>query len=176
MTANDVSNRIYLALGSNLGDRASHLAAARTAIAGWPDTEILTESRIYETEPVGPAGQGAYLNQVLAAATRLSPEQILEFAQKTERTSGRDRATQTVIWGPRTLDIDLLFYADLVRDDAGLTLPHPRLHERSFVLTPLAEITPDLVHPVLNQTVAELSRSVGSEGLLGVYAPEPIRS
>ncbi len=130
--------RAFLGLGSNLGDRWAHL---RAAVAGLPD--VTAVSGVYETEPVdGPPGQGRYLNAVVELDTELSPHQLLELARRLEDESGRVRDER---WGPRPLDVDVLMVGDLVVDEPELTVPHPRLWERSFVLVPLADVAPDVV-------------------------------
>jgi 2-amino-4-hydroxy-6-hydroxymethyldihydropteridine diphosphokinase len=134
---------VYLGLGSNLGDRAAHLAEARSAIAKAAG-EIRAASSIYDTAPWGPVPQGNYLNQVLCIATQLVPRELLDTLHAIERAAGRDR-TNEVRFGPRTLDLDILIYGERVIDEDGLTIPHPRIGERAFVLAPLAEIAPDLV-------------------------------
>jgi 2-amino-4-hydroxy-6-hydroxymethyldihydropteridine diphosphokinase len=144
----------YLALGGNLGDRRRYLDQALAALRAHPDVSVLCVSSIYETAPVGgPAGQGLYLNAAAALSTALAPEDLLQLLHAVEADLGRVRSVKD---GPRTIDLDLLLYGDLVRSDAALTLPHPRLHERLFVLEPLAEIAPGAVHPVLRRTIAEL--------------------
>ncbi|WP_428386506.1 2-amino-4-hydroxy-6-hydroxymethyldihydropteridine diphosphokinase [Mucisphaera sp.] len=158
----------YLALGSNLGDRVAHLRAAREGIERWPETVVVGRSRVYETAPIGAPGQGPYLNQVLAVRTNLSPKTVLFEAKRLE-TERKRPAFSPVKWDSRTLDVDLLFYGEQVMDSQELTVPHPRLHERSFVLSPLAELAPDLRHPVLSKTIKEMSLAVGSEGLIGVF-------
>lgn len=132
----------YVALGSNLGDRAGHLAAGLLALATLPDTRLLAVSSTFETVPVGPAGQQNYFNAAAALATSLAPRDLLEHLLAVEQAQGRVRRER---WGPRTLDLDLLLHGDAVLDDPHLTLPHPRMLERAFVLAPLADIASALV-------------------------------
>ena len=159
----------YVALGSNLGDRAAHLREALRALAAAERVAILAASQLYETAPLGPA-QGWYLNAAAHLRTSLPPRQLLELLQEIEARAGRERGP--VRWSARTLDLDLLFYADGCIDEPDLIVPHPRLHERSFVLEPLRELAPDLVHPRLGATVAELAERVHDPGAVRPYAGE----
>jgi 2-amino-4-hydroxy-6-hydroxymethyldihydropteridine diphosphokinase len=132
-----VSHRAFLGLGSNLGDRWDHL---RTAVASLRD--VVAVSPVYETEPVGgPEGQGPYLNLVVELDTDLGPRDLLEVARRLEDAAGRLRAER---WGPRTLDVDVLLVGDLTVDEPDLTVPHPRMYERRFVVAPLADLAPEL--------------------------------
>ncbi len=148
-----VLHPVYLGIGSNLGDRAGHLQHALDRLSEL--TQLVAVSSVRETEPVGPIEQGQYLNAAAAIETKLPPRQLLEALHTIERASGRDR-THEKRWGPRTLDLDILVYADRVIDEPGLTIPHPCLHERRFVLEPLAEIAAELIVPGLHQTVSGL--------------------
>jgi len=143
---------VFLGLGSNLGDREAAIreALARLSARGFRTTVL---SSLWLTAPVGGPPQGPFLNAAVAGETELGPEELLAASLGIEGELGRVR---TVPNGPRTIDIDILFYGALRRDQPGLTLPHPRLHERRFVLAPLAEIAPDFPHPVLRATVATL--------------------
>ncbi len=134
----------YISLGSNLGDRAAYLARARAEVERSPGVRVTAASSLYETEPVGFREQGWFLNQVIAVETLLAPTELLGRLQEIENLLGRVR---TLRWGPRVIDLDLLLYGRLVVATPELILPHPRMYERGFVLIPLCEIAPDLVHP-----------------------------
>jgi 2-amino-4-hydroxy-6-hydroxymethyldihydropteridine diphosphokinase len=150
----------YLALGANLGDRLENLRAAIAALA--PDVRVVAESRIYETEPWGFAAQPAFLNMAIRAETNLSPVDLLSFLKKLEAGLGRSPTFRN---GPRLIDLDILFYDDLVLDTPPLVIPHPRLQERAFVLVPLAEIAPAQIHPLLGLSVAQLLEMVERRGM-----------
>ena len=134
--------RAYLALGSNLGDRRAYLQAAVDALARDDDMRVVGVSRVYETDPVGGPDQGAYLNAVVAVDTALTPQELLARAQQLENDAQRVRAER---FGPRTLDVDVLLYDDVTLDTPDLTIPHPRMWERGFVLAPLRDVAPALV-------------------------------
>lgn len=156
---------IYLSLGSNLGDRAVNLQKASAYLA--PKVQIIIQSSIYETEPWGYSDQPSFLNQVLKASTSLEPPDLLAFLKDIELTMGRQ---ETFRFGPRLIDLDILFYNDLVLDTPNLTIPHPRIPERAFVLIPLYEIAPDLIHPVKNKTIGELKNIVDNSSV-ELYQP-----
>jgi len=143
---------VYFSLGSNIGDRKSHLRAAIEHLAG-PDLHILRVSPIYETEPVGYTSQRWFLNQVVEATTELLPMQLLSRVGKIERRLGR---TRTIPNGPRAIDIDILLYGSAVVHTARLEIPHPRMADRRFVLVPLADLAPDLRHPVSHRSIREM--------------------
>ena len=142
---------VYLALGSNLGDRRANLSAARDHLAS-VDLTITRASAIYETEPRDLVQQPWFLNQVIEAETSLFPRQLLVRAQKIERDMGRKRIQPK---GPRVIDIDILLFGEAVIHTPDLEIPHPRMLERRFVLDPLAELAPDLRHPVTGKSMRE---------------------
>jgi 2-amino-4-hydroxy-6-hydroxymethyldihydropteridine diphosphokinase len=143
-----------LGLGSNLGDSARTLDDALSRLAQLPEVEVLRRSSFLQTAPVGgPAGQADYLNLAALVSMSLSPRALLIACQKIESDLGRIRLER---WGPRTIDIDLLLYDDLVIDEPDLTIPHPRMAERRFVLEPAAEIAREMRHPVVGCTVGQL--------------------
>lgn len=141
----------YIALGSNLGNRLAHLRMAVRALKDLGDVEAV--SPVYETEPVGYADQPRFLNAVARLRTELPPHELLARLLEIERQAGRVRTFPNA---PRTLDLDLILYDDMVIKTPELTLPHPRLHERAFVMRPLVDIAPDVVHPLLGLTSREL--------------------
>lgn len=150
---------VYLGIGSNVGDRGAHVRHALDRLGQLPGTRVVAASSVRETAPVGPVEQGAYLNAAVLIETGLGARGLLARLQEIERERGRDRRAETR-WGPRTLDLDILVYADRVLCEPGLTIPHPRMHERRFVLGPLVEIAAELVVPGMHQTVGELLASL----------------
>ncbi len=147
---------VCLGIGSNRGDRQAHLEAAKARLGKLPQTELVDFSRAFETEPVGPIEQKSYLNAAAVIRTTLLPPTLLGFLHEIEKDRGREVAELRIRWGPRPLDLDILLYDDWVVDEENLTIPHPLMHERAFVLEPLAEIAPRAVHPILNKTVNAL--------------------
>ncbi len=142
----------YLHLGGNQGDTQAILASANDDLIAGSCT-ILAASQYYLTEAWGMEDQADFINQALYISTKYTALELLQFIHGIEDKYGRKR---TLRWGPRTLDIDILFYDDLILDSKELTLPHPRLHERNFVLIPLMEIAPDKIHPVFQKSIREL--------------------
>ena len=142
---------VYLALGTNLGDRLANLKQAISALT--PQMEVKTKSQVYETPPWGFEDQPKYLNQVIKANTYLDPERLLKHLKRLEVALGR---TESFLNGPRLIDMDILFYDDLVLNKPSIVIPHPRLHERGFVLLPLMDIAPDLIHPVNKKSIREM--------------------
>jgi len=145
--------RVYLGVGSNLGDRKRHLEAAKDRIQKVPQTRFLRSSSVLETEPVGGPPQGKYLNAVWEIETTLTARRLKEELQRIESELGRKRSEPNA---PREIDLDILFYGDRVIEEEKLTIPHARLHERAFVLAPLMELAPEKVHPKLKKSVRKL--------------------
>ncbi len=145
----------YIAAGSNLGDRSHSLEQACQLLLKTAGIRFSRASKIYETDPVGGPEQGKYLNAVWEIETTLSPQKLLAELLDIEKKLGRVRVELN---GPRTIDLDILFYGDQVVAEPGLHIPHPRLHTRSFVLQPLMDLCPDLKHPQLKKTIRELFR------------------
>lgn len=158
---------IYLGLGTNLGDRAANLQAAISRLA--ENLTVTAVSPIYETAPWGITDQPDFLNMCLSVETDLPPHELLALLKKLEQEIGRVPGER---WGPRLIDIDLLFYTNQIIKTEKLTIPHPELPERAFVLRPLADIAADFVHPVLGETIAVLAAKVGDEGIRP-FAPAP---
>jgi 2-amino-4-hydroxy-6-hydroxymethyldihydropteridine diphosphokinase len=155
-----MNHTVYIAFGTNLGDRLANLRAAIESMP--PEIHVLAESNVYETPPWGYENQPAFLNMVLKAETDLEPALLLNHLKLLEVELGRE---QSFHWGPRLIDLDILFYDDLVLDSPPLVIPHPRLHERAFVLVPLADVAPDLIHPVLDLPVHELLVRVNTKSI-----------
>ena len=145
-----------LGIGSNLGDRPRNLQRAVDAVASIDCVYLLRVAETIETEPMGPQDQGPYLNSAMTIATTLAPEVLHAALQKIELDLGRAPTKDRQHWGPRVIDIDLLLYDDQVIETDTLTVPHPGMHERDFVLRPLASIAPGLMHPQLKKSVSEM--------------------
>ena len=151
---------VHLGLGSNVGDRLTHLQAAISALP--PEVEFLNASPIYETAPWGFENQQNFLNQVVEAQTDLEPNELLDYLKDIESQMGRIKTFRN---GPREIDIDILLYDNLILETESLIIPHPRLAERAFVLVPLVDLNPNITHPISKQTATELLASLNQDGV-----------
>ena len=149
-------SRVFLSLGSNMGDRAANISQAVSLLSISDKVKIIKTSAFYETEPWGNKNQGWFVNAALALDTDLSPEDLLKYCQDIELKMGRIRR-ENERWGQRAIDIDILMYDDkIISIGTALNIPHPLMHLRAFVLVPMLEVKSDLVHPVFNKTISEL--------------------
>jgi len=144
---------VFLGLGSNVGDREEYIEQAIFLLDKNPNLQMVKHSSNYETEPEGGGSQPPFINAVVQAKCTLSPHKLLELCQEIEATLGREREIE---WGPRTIDIDILLYEGEIISDDKLQIPHPLMHERMFVLKPMREIAPNLMHPVLEKSIESL--------------------
>ena len=162
----DMNHIVYLSLGTNLGNRAANL---KQAIA-WlpPQMTVRAKSDVYETPPWGHTEQDDFLNQAVKVTTYLEPEKLIKHIKRLEVAMGREANFRN---GPRLIDIDILFYDDEILDTPLLTIPHPKLHERGFVLLPMMDIAPDHVHPVMKKSIRELVGLCDLEGIKQFHQP-----
>lgn len=169
MAANDSDRNAYIGLGSNLGDRAGNLLLG---VSGMLDAglEVVRLSQVYETEPVETFVQPLFLNMVAEVSGDMlpPPEELMALLLRVEKSLGR---TREAAMAPRTIDLDLLLYGNVTSQSALLTLPHPRFHRRRFVLVPLAELAPQLVHPILNKTISELFEALDDRSEVKLWRP-----
>lgn len=164
---------VFIGFGSNLGDRLDFCDRAVTLLGLLPNTKVIAVSSLYETEPVADAGNpgsGWFLNGVVQLETDVTPQSLLTVCREIERSLGRDPEHRS---GPRPLDLDILLYGDRVIREHDLAVPHPRLHLRRFVLEPLVEIDPTLVHPALKQTVSQLLAQLTDKHRVRRLNPQP---
>ena len=161
-----MTHTIFLSLGSNLGDRIANLEASITSLPA--GVLVIERSSIYETPPWGYTEQPPFLNMVLKTETNFSPWRLLKNLKSIERKLGRESSFR---YGPRLIDLDILFYDQLIYQKDGLFIPHPRIAERAFVLVPLVEITPELLHPQLERTMKDLLGDLDSSGIVEYNPP-----
>jgi 2-amino-4-hydroxy-6-hydroxymethyldihydropteridine diphosphokinase len=160
----------YIGIGSNVGDSLQNCRQAMARLATGAGNEVIRCSPFYWTEPVGEKNQDWFVNAVAAVETSMTPRTYLDFLLSVEKGMGRERKEP---WGPRVIDLDLLFYGSEIIDEKGMKIPHPRLHERRFVLVPLNDIAPDWVHPQLHKTVSQMLAELKEEEKV---APLPDRT
>ena len=153
--------RVFIGIGSNEGDRLATISQAVQRLGSHHGIQVVRMAMIYETEPVGVTDQPDFLNTVVEVETTFSPHGLLTITKSLERDLGRLPSSQR--WGPRPIDLDLLLYDDLVIQDPDLTIPHPQMHQRRFVLEPLAQLAPELVHPVLGHPIEALLATLVEE-------------
>ena len=149
-----LTKHVFLGLGSNLGDRETHLKDAIRTLSSHASINITAQSSVLGTEPMGNENQGKFLNAVVEIETTMSPRELLHACLDIEIQQGRVRKGK---WGPRTIDIDILFFSDQLIQEDGLHIPHPEVHNRPFTLIPMAEIAPDFIHPMMEKDIKAMS-------------------
>ena len=153
--------RAFIGAGANLGEPVRQIKQALDELEKSPGVRLLGASSLYRTQPVGPVEQPPFINAVFALECGMNPHELLALLLSVEEKMGRIRGER---WGPRVIDLDLLFYDEMVISGQGLEVPHPRLHERRFVLVPLVELAPDIIHPVIKKTVFDVLAALPAEG------------
>lgn len=152
----------YIAIGSNLGDRTGNVREAVRLVADGVKASLVSMSSLYETEPWGVKEQGSFVNAAMIVETALAPVELLVHLKSIEAAMGREKTER---WGPRVIDLDIIFFEDMIIDENGLKVPHPGAHERAFVMVPLAEIAPEFIHPATGRTLAETAGSLDKAGV-----------
>ena len=155
-----MGEKVFISIGSNLGNRAENCAKAIGLLSAKGTVAVIRRSSLYETRPWGKTGQGSFVNCVVEVDTGLPPGKLLGLLKGVESEMGRAPGER---WGPRTIDLDIIFYGSRVLSEKDLEIPHPLMHERAFVLAPLAELAPGFVHPALKKTVSEILASLGDK-------------
>ena len=148
----------YLSVGSNLGDKLENCRSGIATLTRSPGIRLVAQSRIYRTEPVDYLDQDWFINYAVKIETDLTPGELLKHIKSVEQTAGRKQ--NAIRFGPRILDLDILLYDDVVREEPGLTIPHPRMHKRRFVLRPICDIDPEIIHPVFHRSMQVLLNSL----------------
>ncbi len=174
-------HRVFIGIGSNLGDRAGNYREAIARLQALPGTRLVRQSSIYETEPIEVRGGGPFLNGVVEIETQLEAPALLARLHGIERVMGRKRVRGRKPrargpYRPRVIDLDLLFFDKEVIDSRSLQVPHPRLHERRFVLVPMSELAPALIHPKLNRSISELLTALKAPGRVTLMSAEMLRA
>ncbi len=162
-----VTGRVYIGIGSNLGDRLENIMKAVDQVERY--MKVTARSGIYETEPVGGIRQGMFLNCVIEVLTDIPPHELFDLLKLTEKELGR---VEEVKWGPRLIDLDILTYNDEVVEEKNLTVPHREMHKRRFALIPLQEIAPDFIHPVLKKKIPEMLKDIKESRVKLFKAPD----
>ena len=173
LTPNCMKETVFIGFGSNVGDRVDFCDRAVTLLSLLPHSQLIGVSLLYETEPVydhAQPGEGWFLNGVVQLETNITPNSLLMVLREIERSLDRDEDNRS---GPRTIDLDILFYGQRVIQEPGVVIPHPRLHQRRFVLMPLSELDPLWVHPVLQKTITQLLADVKDRSEVRVLFPQP---
>jgi 2-amino-4-hydroxy-6-hydroxymethyldihydropteridine diphosphokinase len=164
---------VFIGFGSNVGDRVDFCDRAVTLLSLLPHSQVMGVSLLYEAEPVNDharPGDGWFLNGVVQLETDITPKSLLDILREIERSLGRDEDNRS---GPRTIDLDILFYGQRIINEPDLIVPHPRMHQRRFVLMPLSELDPLFLHPLLQRTVSQLLAEVGSQPEVSLLFPQP---
>ena len=157
-------SRVFIGVGSNEGERLEHISKAIRALGATSGIRLMQMATIIETEPIGGPPQGPYLNTVIELETRREPADLLSALQEIERRVGREPSAQR--WAPRPIDLDILLYDDRIIQEPTLSIPHPRMHERRFVLEPLAQLAPEFIHPMLHLSISRLLTRLPDSSLI----------
>ena len=160
---------VYLSLGSNIGDRVGYVQQATSLLGACENINIVSTSSFYETEPWGMESENWFVNAVIQITTTLEPEQLLAECQRIENQLGRKRADKNVEYSDRTIDIDIIFYDNIIINTPTLTIPHKHFHRRVFMLIPMLEIAPDFVHPFFGKTVENLYEAIDEPEMVYLY-------